>query len=42
MKTVGRLRKTLYRGVDRIGWQLTLHAAAYILARMRTLGVAAP
>lgn len=42
MKTVGRLRKTLYRGVDRIGWQLTLYAAAYNLVRMRTLGVAAP
>ena len=42
MKTIGRLRKTLYRGVDRIGWQLTLHAAAYNLVRMRNLGVAAP
>lgn len=42
MKTVGRMRKTLYRGIEKIGWQLTLHAAAYNLVRMRTLGVAAP
>lgn len=42
MKTVGRMRKTLYRGLEKINWQLTLHAAAYNLVRMRTLGVAAP
>lgn len=41
MKTVGRMRKTLYRGIEKIGWQLTLHVAAYNLVRMRTLGVAA-
>lgn len=42
MKTVGRMRKTLYRGLEKIGWQLTLHAVAYNLVRMRTLGVAVP
>lgn len=39
MKTIGRLRKTMYRGVDKIGWQLDLHAAAYNLVRMMNLGL---
>ena len=41
MKTVGRMRKTMYRGVDKIGWQLDLHAAAYNLVRMKNLGLGA-
>lgn len=39
MKTVGRLRKTMYRGVEKIAMQLDLHAAAYNLVRMRSLGL---
>ena len=39
MKTVGRIRKTLYRGVKKIAMQLDLHAAAYNLVRMRNLGL---
>lgn len=39
MKTVGRLRKTMYRGVEKIAMQLDLHAAAYNLVRMRNLGL---
>lgn len=39
MKTVGRLRKTMYRGVEKIAMQLALHAAAYNLVRMRNLGL---
>ena len=41
MKTVGRLRKTMYRGVEKIAMQLALHAAAYNLVRMRNLGLGA-
>jgi transposase len=41
MKTVGRLRKTMYRGVEKIEMQLALHAAAYNLVRMRNLGLGA-
>jgi len=39
MKTVGRLRKTMYRGIEKIAMQLDLHAAAYNLVRMRNLGL---
>jgi transposase len=37
MKTVGLLRKTRHRGLERVGWMFTLTAAAYNLVRMRTL-----
>ena len=36
-KTVGRLRKTMLRGLARVGAQFTLHMAAYNLARMPRL-----
>jgi transposase len=39
MKTIGRMRKTMYRGVEKIGWHLDLHAAAYNLVRMKNLGL---
>jgi IS5 family transposase len=39
MKTIGRMRKTMYRGVEKIAWQLELHAAAYNLVRMKNLGL---
>ena len=39
MKTVGRMRKTMYRGIEKIAWQLDLHAAAYNLVRMKNLGL---
>jgi transposase len=39
MKTVGRLRKTMYRGIEKIAWHLDLHAAAYNLVRMKNLGL---
>lgn len=39
MKTVGRIRKTMYRGVEKIAMQLDLHAAAYNLVRMKNLGL---
>jgi hypothetical protein len=41
MKTVGRLRKTMHRGVEKIAMQLDLHAAAYNLVRMANLGLGA-
>ena len=41
MKTIGRLRKTMYRGIEKIAWQLDLHAAAYNLVRMKNLGLGA-
>ena len=37
MKTVGMLRKTRHRGVERVGWLFTFTAAAYNLVRMRNL-----
>ena len=40
MKTVGNLRKTRHRGIERVGWMFTLTAAAYNLVRMRNLTVA--
>jgi hypothetical protein len=33
MKTIGRIRKTMYSGIEKIAWQLDLHAAAYNLVR---------
>lgn len=42
MKTVGRLRKTMYRGIEEIAMQLDLHAAAYNLVRMKNLGLSRP
>ena len=40
MKTVGNLRKTRHRGVDRVGWVFTFMAAAYNLVRIRNLTAA--
>ena len=37
MKTVARMRKTYFRGPDRVGWMFTFTAAAYNLVRMRNL-----
>ena len=37
MKTVGMLRKTRLRGVQKVGWVFTFTAAAYNLVRMRNL-----
>jgi transposase len=37
MKTIGLMRKTRHKGVERIGWMFTLTAAAYNLVRMRNL-----
>jgi transposase len=41
LKTVGRLRKVRQRGVERVGWTLTVAAAVYNLVRMRTLAAVA-
>ena len=41
MKTVARLRKTMYRGIEKIAMQLDLHAVAYNLVRMANLGLGA-
>jgi hypothetical protein len=39
MKTVGLMRKTRHKGVDRVGWTFTFSAAAYNLSgRLVTLG----
>jgi transposase len=37
MKTVGLLRKTRHRGLERVGWTFLFAAAAYNLVRMRNL-----
>ena len=37
MKTVGLMRKTRHRGVDRIGWMFTFTTAVYNLVRMKNL-----
>lgn len=37
MKTIGMLRKTRHRGVDRVGWMFTFGVAVYNLVRMRNL-----
>lgn len=39
IKTIGMLRKTRYRGEEKISWYFTLAAAAYNLVRMRNLGL---
>lgn len=41
MKTIGMMRKTRHRGVDRVGWVFGFAAAAYNLVRMRKLIAAA-
>ena len=40
MKTVAGLRKVRWRGKEKVGWMVTLAAAAYNLVRMRNLMVA--
>lgn len=37
MKTIGVLRKTRHRGLERVQWLFTFTAAAYNLVRMRNL-----
>lgn len=37
IKTVGNLRKTRHRGLERVTWMFTLTAAAYNLVRMRNI-----
>jgi len=37
LKTVGLMRKTRHKGVDRVGWMFTFSAAVYNLVRMRNL-----
>lgn len=41
LKTVGGLRKTRHRGVERVDWMFSLALAAYNLVRMRNLALAA-
>ena len=42
MKTVAGLRKTKYRGIEKVGWAFTLAAAAYNLIRLpKLIGAAA-
>jgi transposase len=41
LKTVGGLRKTRHRGVQRVGWMFTFALAAYNLVRLRNLAAAA-
>jgi len=41
LKTVGGLRKTRHRGLERVGWMFTFALAAYNLVRMRNLAAAA-
>ena len=41
LKTVGGMRKTRFRGRDKVGWQFTFLLAAYNLVRMRTLAAEA-
>ena len=41
LKTVGGLRKTRHRGVERVGWMFTFALAAYNLVRMRNLAATA-
>ena len=37
MKPIGGLRKTRYRGIERVGFCFVFTAAVYDLVRMRTL-----
>lgn len=39
MKEVGHVRKSRYRGEDKVDWLFTFTAAAYNLTRMRNLGL---
>jgi transposase len=39
IKTIGTLRKTRYRGEEKLSWYFTLAVAAYNLVRMRNLGL---
>ncbi len=41
MKTVGLMRKTRHKGVERVGWIFVFAVAAYNLVRMRNLAEAA-
>jgi len=41
MKSIALMRKTRFRGPDRVGWMFTFAAAAYNLVRMRNLALAA-
>ena len=41
LKTIGGLRKTRHRGLERVGWMFTFALAAYNLVRMRNLAAAA-
>lgn len=41
-KTVGHMRKTTHRGLERVGWGFILNSAAYNLVRMRKLVAPAP
>ncbi len=40
LKTVGMMRKTRHRGLERVDWMFTFAAAAYNLVRMRNLSPA--
>jgi len=42
LKTVGGMRKLRHRGLESVGWMLTLAAAAYNLVRIRNLATATP
>lgn len=37
MKSAAGFRKTRHRGTDRVGWMVTLNAAAYNLVRLPKL-----
>ncbi len=41
MKTIAGLKKTKYRGLDKVGWSFTMAAAAYNLIRLPKLICAA-
>ena len=41
IKTIGLMRKTRHKGVERVGWMFIFTAAAYNLVRMRNLAQAA-
>ena len=41
VKTIGLMRKTRHRGVDRVGWVFQFTVTAYNLVRMRNLCLAA-
>jgi transposase len=41
LKTIGGLRKTRHRGLERVGWMFTFALAAYNLVRLRNLAAVA-